>query len=126
MTNLTILTNLFGHGSEMTTRQSGHTPDSIVSRFSLASLICACMLTLGVGNAWGAVLTFDLTSNPGEWPTANDADLTDYTYSLDDVDYTFALKNVKCNSGYLMLTQPAVLGLPAISGQKLTSIVVSN
>ena len=24
-----------------------------VSRFSLASLICLCMLTVGVGNVWG-------------------------------------------------------------------------
>ena len=26
---------------------------SVVSRFSLASLICLCMLTVGVGNVWG-------------------------------------------------------------------------
>ena len=71
-------------------------------------------------------LSFDLTSNPGGWPTANETTLTDYTYTLDDVDYTFKLKNVKQNSGYLMLTQPAVLGLPSISGKKLTKVVISN
>ena len=38
---------------------------SAVSRFSLASLICLCMLTIGVGNAWGEtlVLTFNGSTN---------------------------------------------------------------
>lgn len=72
------------------------------------------------------VLTFDLSSNPGGWPTTNSTTLTDYTYTLDDTAYSFGLKNVKCNSGYLMLTQPAVLGLPAIEGKKLTKIVAKN
>ncbi len=71
-------------------------------------------------------LTFDLSTNPGEWPTANSTTLTEYTYTLNEVNYTFALKNVKCNSGYLMLTQPAALGLPAISGYKLTKVVATN
>ena len=79
-------------------------------------------------SAWAdtKVLTFDLSSNPGGWPTANSATLTNYTYTLNEVDYTFALKNVKCNSGYLMLTQPAVLGLPAIEGYKLTKVEATN
>lgn len=77
-------------------------------------------------SADGDTLSFDVTSNPGGWPTANETTLTDYTYTLDDVDYTFKLKNVKQNSGYLMLTQPAVLGLPSISGKKLTKVVISN
>ena len=71
-------------------------------------------------------LTFDLSSNPGEWPTANTTTLTNYTYTLDNVDYTFGLKNVKCNSGYLFLTNPAALGLPAIEGKRLAKVVVHN
>lgn len=71
-------------------------------------------------------LTFDVSSNPGEWPTANSTTLTEYTYTLNSVDYTFALKNVKCNSGYLMMTQPAALGLPALPGYKLTKVEVTN
>ena len=67
----------------------------------------------------GKKLTFDVSSNPGEWPTANDASLTNYTYTLNAEDYTFALKNIKCNSGYLMMTATAVLGLPAIEGAAL-------
>ena len=72
------------------------------------------------------VLTFSLTSNPGDWPTANSTTLTNYTYTLEDVDYTFALNNVKCNSGYLMLTSTAVLGLPAIENYRLKKVVASN
>ena len=71
-------------------------------------------------------LTFDLSKNPGGWPTANSTELTEYIYTLGDVDYSFYLKNVKCNSGYLMLTQPAALGLPAIEGYKLTKVVAKN
>lgn len=80
------------------------------------------------GNVWGAdtELTFSLTSNPGGWPTTNSTTLTNYTYTLSGTNYTFALKNVKQNSGYLMLTSTAVLGLPAISGMTLTKVVVSN
>ena len=74
----------------------------------------------------GLTLTFDLSSNPGGWPTANSTTLTEYTYTLNNVDYTFALKNVKCNSGYLMLTATAVLGLPAIEDYKLTKVVAKN
>jgi len=71
-------------------------------------------------------LTFSLTSNPGGWPTANSTTLTNYTYTLNEVDYTFALMNVKCNSGYLMLTSTAVLGLPAIANYKLAKVEASN
>jgi hypothetical protein len=72
------------------------------------------------------VLTFDLSKNPGGWPTTNSTTLTNYTYTLNEVDYTFALKNVKSNSGYLMLTSTAVLGLPAIEGYKLTKVEATN
>ena len=71
-------------------------------------------------------LTFDVSSNPGSWPTANSTTLTNYIYTLNGVDYTFALKNVKCNDGYMMMTSVAVLGLPAIEGYKLTKVVAHN
>ncbi len=74
----------------------------------------------------GLKLTFDVSSNPGEWPTTNSTTTTDYTYPLNEVDYTFALNNVKCNSGYLMLTSVAKLGLPAISGYKLVKVEATN
>lgn len=74
----------------------------------------------------GKKLTFDVSSNPGEWPTSNSTTTTNYTYTLNEVDYTFALNNVKCNSGYLMLTSVAKLGLPAISGYKLVKVEATN
>lgn len=44
-----------GNGSGMTRKWFGN--DSGMTRFSLASLICLCMLTVGSGNAWGAAPT---------------------------------------------------------------------
>ena len=80
----------------------------------------------GGGNTDPITLTFSLTSNPGNWPTENSTTLTDYTYTLNNVDYTFKLKNVKQNSGYLMCTSTAALGLPAIEGYKLVTVKASN
>ena len=71
-------------------------------------------------------LTFDLTSNPGGWPTTNSTTETAYNYTLSGVTYEFTLKNVKQNSGYLMLTSTAALGLPKLSDGKLTKIVAHN
>ena len=95
------------------------------------TLMLAAFLMLMTNFVWGQTrttleLTFPLTSNPGEWPTANSNTLTNYVYPLDNVDYTFALRNVKCNNGYLMMTQVAALGLPAIDGYKLTTVAASN
>ena len=97
-------------------------------------LLLKPLLTLALvmicGSVWGATtidLTFDLSKNPGNsWPTANSTTLTNYTYELDGTNYTFSLKNVKCNSGYLMLTSTAVLGLPAMNDYKLVKIQARN
>lgn len=48
-----------GNGSGMTRKWFGN--DSGMTRLCLASLICLCMLTVGVGNAWGTEL-FNVTS----------------------------------------------------------------
>ena len=97
-------------------------------KITFFKVLLALVLLCGVGNAWGETktFTFSLKSNPGSWPTANSTTLTNYTYTLDGTSYTFALKNVKCNSGYLMLTPTAVLGLPAIEGYALTKVVAKN
>ena len=94
----------------------------------LKTMLLLCALIVGSGSAWAKTkeLSFDLSSNPGGWPTTNSTTLTNYTYTLSEVGYTFALKNVKCNSGYLMMSYPAVLGLPAIEGYKLTKVVAHN
>lgn len=52
-----------GNGSGKTRKWFGN--DSGMTRFSLASLICLCMLTIGVGNAWGADLTTSWTASSG-------------------------------------------------------------
>ena len=129
--------------------QSSHSGRSVVTQWSLSRLsvvtqsslsglhrtelhrtltMLLLLLCLGTRVVWGTntELTFSLTSNPGSWPTTNSTTLTEYTYTLDGTSYTFALNNVKCNSGYLMLTPTAVLGLPAISDKSLTKVVVSN
>ena len=93
-----------------------------------ATLLVAVLCATFTGTAWADTkeLTFSVSSNPGGWPTTNSTTLTNYTYTLNAVNYTFGLSNVKCNSGYLMMTSIAVLGLPAIDGYKLTRVVASN
>ncbi len=53
-----------GNGSGMTRKWFGN--DSGMTRFSLASLICLCLLSLGVGNAW-ADKWVKVTSTPASW-----------------------------------------------------------
>lgn len=55
-----------GNGSGMTRKRLGN--DSGMTRFSLASLICLCMLTIGSGNVWAVDLkTSDLDfGTPGK------------------------------------------------------------
>lgn len=91
------------------------------------ALVFVLSLTTGLTvSAESKTLEFDLTSNPGDWPTTNSTTPTNYNYTLNETTYVFKLRNVKCNSGYLMMTSTASLGLPAIDGYKLTKIVVSN
>ena len=106
---------------------------AVRNSFSFRSLMMRVMLVvaivcgiIGVMDAQTQTLTFSLTSNPGGWPTTASSTLTNYTYTLGSTNYTFALKNVKQNSGYLMLNYVAVLGLPKISGYKLTKVVAYN
>ncbi len=90
-------------------------------------LLLLCLI-VGGSSAWGEdkVLTFSLTSNPGGWPTTNSSTEASYTYTLNDANYTFKLKNVKCNSGYLMTYYIGSVGLPAIKDYKLTKVIASN
>ena len=61
-----------GNGSGMTRKWFGN--DSGMNRFSLASLICVLMLTLGVGNAWGYKMTY--TFNTLSWGTTGQGNWT--------------------------------------------------
>ncbi|MBO7458799.1 MAG: T9SS type A sorting domain-containing protein [Paludibacteraceae bacterium] len=60
MKNLFLLNWVGREKSYKQARRSRGSLDSIVSRFCLASLI---LLTVGVGNAWGADFTWDLATN---------------------------------------------------------------
>ena len=53
----TMTREWFGNGSVYSRLILG----SNLSRFSLASLICLCMLTIGSGNAWGATSTVTIS-----------------------------------------------------------------
>lgn len=95
--------------------KSRNSLDSIVSRFSLASLICLCILTLGVGNAWGAsTVTYTVTgktsvSSSGTAPTSSSASYTQ--------DY----------NTYQQLTSDkpnAKLTLSGYAGKKITGVVL--
>lgn len=89
------------------------------------------------GKVTGNVKTIeiDLTTNVLNVPTSsNDASskLADYTYD----EYSLKGKNIYCNNSYLMFKKSGkantltadsgALGLPAISGYKLTTITASN
>ena len=103
----------------------------------ISALVLGLTMSIGVGVAIGSgkvletkaantELTFSFTSNPGSWPTSSNPG--NYTYTLSSTSYTFALgTNVYYNSShYLMMKSTTSLGLPAISGKKLTKVVATN
>lgn len=78
-------------------------------------------------------ITFNFTEeNPGDWRTTQ-GDGT-YTYTLNDVDYSFTIGNGRYTepsgtySGYVMLysnsTSGSYLSLPTREGKKLTKVVI--
>ena len=104
---------------------------SRLDRSSLLRLVSVLVLILilAVGNVWGTarkVLTFDFRSNPGDWPTSDGGSATSKTYTLTNT-YTFALgANVYYNSSHYLMIKKTYLGLPAISGYKLTKVEIMN
>ena len=67
-------------------------------------------------------LEFDFSSNITGWPTSSSAG--NYDYTIGSTDYSFALSDdVYCNTSYLMVKKQKSLGLPAISGYKLTKVI---
>ncbi len=87
-------------------------------------------ITITAGAADELTLTFDLKTNTltPAFPTSNAKSTTSHVYSLDGVDYTFTLYDGKYyKEGYLMLCKSTgALGLPAISGYKLTKVVATS
>ena len=94
MKNLNLLLNRSGMSPDVTSRKSRHALESIVSRFSLVSLICLCMLTIGIGNAWGTCTTVATrTFGSSDWTTGH----TVYTDTWSDLscDFNRAANNNK-------------------------------
>lgn len=82
----------------------------------------------------GGDLVFDFKTHPKGWPAEENTNAGNYDYELSGVKYAFNLStNVYCkgtsgNNGYLMISGKngnALLGLPAISGFKLTKVVAT-
>lgn len=82
----------------------------------------------------GGDLVFDFKTQPKGWPAEKNENAGNYDYELSGVKYAFNLStNVYCkgttkDNGYLMISgknENALLGLPAISGFKLTKVVAT-
>lgn len=75
------------------------------------------------------VLTFDFNEKITGWADTKDkATAGNVTYTLDSTDYTFSLTksgNGIYLSSYLMINTGEKLGLPVISGKKLTKVVAT-
>ncbi len=83
--------------------------------------------TITVEDSSQITLTFPFDSAISGWPAASgDSAAGSYTYDLAGTDYTFTHTKVGngiyCQTSYLMITSGNYLGLPAISGYKLTSV----
>ena len=81
----TMTREWFGNGSAKSRLILG----SNLSRLCLASLICLCMLTVGVGNVWGATLSITASNFGTSYSTE------EQTFSVSD--YTIGYQNVMKN-----------------------------
>ena len=80
-----------GNGSGMTRKWFGN--DSGMTRLCLASLICLCMLTIGVGNVWGDSQTFTKSDINASNTSATKPPITvsiDGTVSVSGQQFRFA------------------------------------
>ena len=77
-------------------------------------------------------LIFDFVTSPTGWPTSkSNSKEGSYNYTLGDVTYTFTHSKTKdgiycggtSSARYLMVNKGEKLGLPALSGYKLTKVV---
>ena len=89
-----------------------------------------CVVTVSSGDD-ATVLSFDFSENIAGWVVGKtNAAAGTYNYTLDSVAYPFILsKNgagIYCNNGYLMLNKNETLGLPTVTGKKLTKVVATS
>lgn len=120
----TMTREWFGNGSVYSRLSLG----SHLSRFSLVSLICLCMLTIGVGNVWGTDVTINFGTTTGYWAAHTDNSYTDSdsrswsrTYSAGDKSsgqesYSqFGNKDNSCTSLILTATAGKAMTVTAFS-----------
>lgn len=104
MKNLFLL-NRLGFNPDLTSSEGRHSLDPILSRFSLVSLICLCMLTIGVGNVWGATSTITLTQSnlelTGLYSSEATATVGGVTFTHTDLMKNSDDIQVRANSGVL-------------------------
>ncbi len=132
MKNLFLL-NRSGMSPEVTCRKGRHAIESIVSRFSVASLICLCMLTIGSGNAWGGQYTYNF-ADATKWYTTSakttnvstgNTNNYDSFYDTNGVAWTASGASRYFSGTYFLLGKTdAYVVLPTYSGEKITSVVL--
>lgn len=89
-----------------------------------------CVITV-TSAASATVLTFDFSTNIAGWVVGKtNAAAGTYNYTFDGVAYPFILSKtgsgIYCNSGYLMINKGETLGLPTVTGKKLTKVVATS
>ena len=109
-----------GNGSGMTRKWFGN--DSGMTRFSLASLICLCMLTVGVGNAWGtaASLPVDYSFGAGSssLPTGVTGSGLGSDYAVGNSPYRLKCDN---NGDYIQIEVDGPVGAITIGIKQFAS-----
>ena len=112
-----LLTNFsklsLDNGSRMTRKWFGN--DSGMTRFSLASLICLCMLTIGSGNVWGETVTYAQTSTSAASVSSGTAP----TGSSVSFSNTYSTKEQLTSGNNMVLT------LTSLGGISISNITLS-
>ena len=120
MKNLFLL-NRSGMSPEVTCRNGRHAIESIVSRLCLASLICLCMLTVGVGNAWGDV-TDEITVSD---LTATDTKYTNFSNVAETSSARYAGNTAKGNSVIQLRASNSCGIVSTTSGGVIKSVTIT-
>ena len=130
MKNL-ILLNRSGMSPEVTCRKGRHAIESIVSRFSLASLICLCMLTVGVGNVWGAENdTHDFTQTLSQLLNNNasiaDVTVAEQSYTVKSVIVTVVYNKTAGGATVSVKVGGTTFGSPQTMNSNMTKTFTYN
>ena len=116
----TNLLNLVGQESYTQTRRGRFSHDSIVSRFSLVSLICIFLMTIGIGNVWGDSWSLTYSDFSSSSYAANDG-----AHTKDGISYSTS--NVMQQSSKIQLKKSGsyIYNTTAMPGD-ITSITLTS